>query len=401
MGRFVYQAQDRDNQVVSGTLEASDRNAALQTLSQMYPLVTSLEAVRAQRSLLSYFRAGISKEAILATFQQLSVATSAGVSLKSCLDTMAVDSSNPRLQQVLLAVSKSLSEGQSFSEALNHHPEAFDVYQVKLIKAGEVSGKLPETLRRLAEDMESREILTSQVRSAVAYPSFVLGIALLLSAVLLAFGVPQVKEVYDSMGAVLPLPTRILVLLGSSLSQYFFVWALALVLLIYGLSVATRSEKIRPFIEDVVFRLYPFGPVYRLFHVATFSRTLGLLYRSGVPLTSSLEILEETISSARMSEVVAKIRSRVVNGIPLSTAMRGVQYFPSMAVEMVATGENSGSLDRMLDELDRFYSRRCELAIRTLTTLIEPIMTVCVGILLGGIILGLGLPFLNMPSLMV
>lgn len=401
MGRFLYRAQDKDNKLVSGTLEAADKNSALQTLSEMYPLVTSLELVRSKKSLLAYFRAGIPSEAILATFQQLSVATSAGVPIKGCLDTMAADSSNPRLQQVLLAVSKGLSEGLSFSDALSPFPEAFDAYQVKLVKAGEVSGKLPETLRRLAEDMESREILTNQVRSAIAYPTFVLGVALILSGALLAFGVPQVQEVYASMGSTLPLPTQILVYLGSSLSQMFWAWILLFLGLGYVLTTAMRSETIRPLIEDLIFRVYPFGPVYRLYHVANFSRTLGLLYRSGVPLTHALEILQETVTSLRIKQVVSHLQARVINGIPLSTAMRGTAYFPSMAVEMVATGENSGSLDRMLEELDRFYSRRCELAVRTLTSLIEPVMTVAVGILLGGIILGLGLPFLNMPSLMM
>ncbi|MCW5872143.1 MAG: type II secretion system F family protein [Candidatus Eremiobacteraeota bacterium] len=401
MARFTYEAQDAENHTVTGTLQAADRNAALQTLSEKYPLVTELTELIPKRSLLAMMRRGPSTEQILGVYQQLAVATGAGVPLKQSLDTMAEDSDSPRLQAVLFQMSASLSSGLTLSQAMSEHPDVFAPYQPKLIQAGEVSGKMAEILAQLALDMEGREALTSQVRSAIAYPIFVLVVAGLLSAAMLGWGVPQIKGVFDAMGAELPLPTRFLVLVGLSLSQMWWMWILGLALAVWLYQRLSKHPRARRFVERVVLVSWPFGEVYRLLNVSLFARTLGLLYRSGLPLSTALEVLGEATSSLRMVEVIQVLRRRVTHGELLSSAMRGSGFCPSMAVEMVSTGESSGSLDKMLHELDRFYTRRCEHAIKALTSLIEPALTVVVGILLGGVILGLALPFLNLPALMM
>lgn len=401
MARFTYEAQDAQNHTVTGTLQASDRDAALQTLSEKYPLVTELTELKTKQSFLGMFRRGPSAEQILAVYQQLAVATNAGVPLKQSLDTMAEDSDSPRLQAVLFQMSASLSSGSTLSQAMSEHPEVFAAYQPKLVQAGEVSGKMSEVLIQLAADMEGREALTSQVRSAIAYPIFVMVVAGLLSAGMLGWGVPQIKGVFDAMGAELPLPTRFLVLIGLSLSQSWWMWVLGLVLAFYLYRRLSKNEKVRHFVERVILVSWPFGEVYRLLNVSLFARTLGLLYRSGLPLSTALEVLGEATSSLRMVDVVNTLKRRVTHGELLSSAMRGTGFFPSMAIEMVSTGESSGSLDKMLMELDRFYTRRCEHSIKALTSLIEPALTVVVGILLGGVILGLALPFLNLPALMM
>ncbi len=401
MARFTYEARDAEDHVVTGTIQAADRNAALQTLSEKYSLVTELTELKSKKSLLGMLRRGPSAEQILGFYQQLAVATGAGVPLKQSLDTMAEDSDSPRLQAVLLQMSASLAAGSTLSQAMSAHSDVFPAYQPKLIQAGEVSGKMAEILAQLALDMEGREALTSQARSAVAYPIFVLIVAGLLSAGMLAWGVPQIKGVFDAMGAELPLPTRFLVLIGLSLSQMWWMWLLGLVLAFVLYRRLSKNPGMLRFVEQVVLVSWPFGEVYRLLNVSLFARTLGLLYRSGLPLSTALEVLAEATSSQRMVEVIGVLRRRVNHGELLSSAMRGSAFFPSMAVEMVSTGEGSGSLEKMLVELDRFYTRRCEHAIKALTSLIEPALTVVVGILLGGVILGLALPFLNLPALMM
>jgi type IV pilus assembly protein PilC len=402
LANFNYTATDSQGRQVSGSLQAPDRNAALLSLSTRYMVIGKLDELKPRRSFVSRFISGkVSNEDILSALQQLSVAVSAGVRIKSCLDTMSQDSSNPRLQAILMDLSNSLNSGASFSDAMARHPEVFAKFQVKLVKAGEASGKLAETLRRVADDMEGRELLFNQVRSAVAYPAFTLVVAIVLSAGLLAWGVPQVDAVYKSMGAPLPAPTRVLVFIGESLSSYWWVWLVAIFLAIRGFIALTKFDRFAAMKDDFLLSTYPFGAVYRFLSVAFFARTLGLLYRSGLPLNMALEILAEAATSARFREVLETIKERVLEGSPLSSAMRYTNYFPPMAAEMVATGEQSGSLEKMLDELDRFYSRRCELALKTLTSLLEPMLTVAVGIILGGIIIGLGLPFLNMPALMM
>ena len=401
MARFTYEAQDDQQNVVSGTMQASDRNAALQTLSEKYPLVTELKELKGKKSFLGLFQRGPSAEQILAVYQQLAVATSAGVTLKQSLDTMAEDSESPRLQAVLFQMSAALSSGLTLSQAMEQHPDVFAAYQPKLVQAGEVSGKMAEILAQLALDMEGREILTSQVRSAIAYPLFVLGVAGILSAAMLGWGVPQIKGIFDTMGAVLPLPTRILVFIGMSISQMWWMWLLAIAGGVVAFQKLSKSRQVRSLLERFLLTSWPFGEVYRLLNVSLYARTLGLLYRSGLPLSQALDVLGEATSSIRMLEVINILKRRVTHGELLSSAMRGTTFFPSMAVEMVSTGEASGSLDRMLIEIDRFYTRRCEHAIKGLTSLIEPALTVVVGILLGGVILGLALPFLNMPALMM
>ncbi|MFN8608301.1 MAG: type II secretion system F family protein [Vulcanimicrobiota bacterium] len=401
MARFTYEARDAQDHVVTGTMQAADRNAALQTLAEKYPLVTELSELKNKKSLLGMIRRGPVPEQILGVYQQLAVATGAGVPLKQSLDTMAEDSESPRLQAVLFQMSAALAGGSTLSQALAEHPDVFAAYQPKLVQAGEISGKMAEILAQLALDMEGREALTSQARSAIAYPIFVLVVASLLSAGMLAWGVPQIKGVFDAMGAELPLPTRFLVLIGLSLSQMWWMWLLGLVMAFLLYRRLSRNPRVIRLFERVVLVSWPFGEVYRLLNVSLYARTLGLLYRSGLPLSTALEVLAEATSSRRMVEVIQVLRKRVNHGELLSSAMRGTGFFPSMAVEMVSTGESSGSLEKMLAELDRFYSRRCEYAIKALTSLIEPALTVIVGILLGGVILGLALPFLNLPALMM
>jgi type IV pilus assembly protein PilC len=398
MARFNYLAQDSNGASISGTLQANHRNAALQSLASRYPLVTQLREIKPQAT---FFVTKLSKDDILALLQQLSVAISAGVPLKNCLDNMARDAENPLMQKMLTEVAESLTAGTSLSEAMTMHPGVFEPIQCKLVKAGEASGNLPEVLKRIADDMEGREGLIAQVKSAIAYPSFVVVVAVIMSSFLLAWGVPQVKKVYDSMGAQLPLPTRILVVIGQSFNQYGLVWIFLMLAAGYGARKALQMPPVRRVAEDLALHLKLVGPLYRLLNVAAFARILGLLYRSGLPLSSALEMLQDATASARMKKVVGTIRTRVTQGELLSLAMRSTGFFPSLAIEMVTTGENAGCLDRMLEELNRFYTRRCEVQIKALTSMIEPFLTVLVGILLGGIILGLAVPFLNLPALMM
>lgn len=398
MPRYQYQAQNHEGQLVSGNIQASSRSAALQSLSEHYQLVTELRAIREHRP---WFERGPSTEQLLATFQQLAVATSAGVALKPCLETLADDCENSLLQRVLRQVATGLAEGSNMSDAMAQHPSVFPIYQSKLVRAGEASGRLPEVLGQLAEDMESRDALMGQVRSALAYPLFVLSVASILAGLMLAWGVPQIKSIFDAMGADLPLPTQILVNVGMSLSSYWWAWLLGILLAVVGMRRGLKYGPTRARFEAFLLRLYPLNQIFKGLQVALFARTLGLLYRSGVPLAQALTVVAEATPSVHVAALVQTLKERVTLGEMLSSAMRGSEFFPSMACEMVATGESSGALERMLTEIDRFYTRRCEHALRGLTSLLEPALTVLVGLILGGVILGLALPFLNLPALMM
>jgi len=344
------------------------------------------------------FSRRIPREELLVTVQQIAVAVAAGVQLKTVIDRMAADSSNDRLKTVLWDVSSTLNAGKTLSFALGRHPEVFTTVEVQLVKTGEAAGKLAEVLRRIAEDMESRDVLADKLRTAMAYPAFVLAVASLLSAALLAWGVPQVESVYESMGAVLPLPTRIMVVLGNLLGSG---WPILLVLgLLLGFLIPRllRDAAIRKLVEGVLLWIPPVAMLHTMSCCAFFARTLGLTYRSGLPVPQALELIHKASGSDRFQQVIAQVRKRIESGDQISVAMRTTKFFPSLAVEMVATGEQTGHLDEMLDELTRFYTRRCTQAVGRLTSMLEPALTVLVGLLLGGIILGLGLPFLNMTS---
>lgn len=347
------------------------------------------------------FSRRIPREELLVTVQQISVAVAAGVHLKTVIDRMAADCANDRLKAMLWDISATLSSGKSLSLAIARHPDSFSQVEVQLVKTGEAAGKLAEVLRRIAEDMENRDILAGKVRSALAYPSFVLMVAFVLSAGLLAWGVPQVQGVYESMGAKLPLPTQIMVALGNLLGSAWpilLVGGLALVLFLPRL---LKDPAVRRVIEHFLLHIPPLSELHTMLNASYFARTMALTYRSGLPVVQALELIQKGSGSERFQGVIGLVRKRIEGGEPISTAMRATKYFPSLAVEMVATGEQTGHLDAMLDELTRFYTRRCTQAIERLTGLLEPALTVLVGILLGGIILGLGLPFLNMPSVLM
>lgn len=400
MARFTYQAENEQGSTVVGVLEAASRDAALQTLGKRYALVKRLQQAKRPKPWSGFFGGkGLNREQMLAFYQQMAVSTNAGVPLKQGLDMMGGDSDSPRLQETVFGLSAALNNGSSLSAAMMNYPEVFPKFQTMLVRAGESSGRLPEVMEQLAEDVEQRDKLTSQVRTAIAYPGFVLTVACCMSAAMLAFGVPQVKSIFDEMGTQLPLPTRVLVWLGDSLGHYGWMWVVGIMFTIWAIKRAWATPRVKLAMENMILTSWPFGHTYRLLNVATFARTLGLLYRSGLPLTQAMEIVADATTSSRMQVVISHLRAQVAKGETLSSGMRNSGFFPSMALEMVSTGENSGTLERMLHEIDKFYSRRCETAIKGLTAMLEPALTVVMGVMLGGIILGLALPFLNMSSM--
>lgn len=399
MTHFNYQAKDENGEIVLGSLDAVDRNAALQTLAQRYPLVVQLQEIHSPEASRGFWARGLSVEQRLGVLQQLAAATSAGVPLKKCLDTMAEDCESRDLRSALQKISSALAGGASLSQASTQSRELFADYQSNLMKAGEASGKLPEVLNQLAEELESREHLKSQLRSAITYPSLVAGFALVLTAVLLTWGIPQVQTIYTGMGAQLPLPTQMLVQVGLFLSKS---WPLLLtgIGLISAFAYRWRDRLgLQKRAESLLLRLPVAGPLYRMHCIAGFSRTLAMLYRGGLRLDQAFKIAAEAEKSPTMKSTIEYVQCRITQGELLSLAIRSSGFFPALAAEMITTGESSGCLDRMLGQLANFYSRRCELAAKALTGMLEPLLTVSIGLSLGGMILTLALPFLNLPGL--
>ncbi|MCA9775904.1 MAG: type II secretion system F family protein [Candidatus Eremiobacteraeota bacterium] len=396
---FQYAALDEKGHRFAGTLEAENKTTALATLTERYPIVTRLEK-RTQRFSLEHVLNPIRGEDILSFSQTLAAMLEGGITLKRAIDTIYHDVGNRLLRGVLMDVSSSLGSGSSLSDALSNHKGVFDDFFISMVKAGQDSGELPEMLNRVSAYLEKTEQLKDQVKSALTYPFVVLAFAGFLVAVILAFGVPYLRELYDGLGLPLPASTQVLVTVGTLLSDYSLFCVLALLVGIYLIRTALRNPVVAERIDGLKLALPKLGSFHRTLYTARFSRTLCLLYSGGIPLLEALELAAASVGNKVFAKSMEQAAESLRTGSTLSTCLRENPYFLDAAIGMISAGEESGKLDKLLDKVANFYDNKVHTQLEALTSTIEPLMMILIGIVIGAIIVALGLPFLSLASQM-
>ena len=394
---FQYAALDEKGHRFAGTLEAESKTSALATLTERYPIVTRLER-RTQRFSLEHILNPIRGTDILTFSQTLAAMLDGGIPLKRALDTIYHDVENRLMRGVLMDVSSALGSGSSLSEALSNHKTVFDDFFVSMVKAGQDSGELPEMLERVSAYLEKTEQLKDQVKSALTYPIVVLVFAGFLVAAILAFGVPYLRELYDGLGLPLPTSTQALVLVGTLLSEYALLCILALLGGIFFLRSALRTPTVAERIDAAKLAMPKLGSFYRTLYTARFSRTLCLLYSGGIPLLEALELSAASVGNIVFAKSMEETAESLRTGSTLSACLRGNPYFLDAAIGMVSAGEESGKLDKLLDKVANFYDNKVHTQLESLTSTIEPLMMILIGLIIGAIIVALGLPFLTLAS---
>lgn len=394
---FFYVAHDNTGKRFTGSFKAESKAEALKLLSERYEIVTRLEHRTESRSL-NPFAGRVRGDDLLGFCETFAAMLEGGINLKRALDTIVGDTRNPALRNVVMDLSARVGGGDSLSQALGHHSHIFGGFFVHMVEAGESSGELPEMLRRVAAFLEKSEKMKDRVKAALTYPTVVLAFAALMVAAILAFGVPYLEELYDGLGIELPGPTKFLVSIGSFMNDQLLLLILFLFLFFWLFWRFLNNPKGRAYVDSVKLRAPLLSGLFQLLYTGRFARTLALLYSSGVPLLNALGLTARSVGNEVVAKSIAATEEDLKAGGKLSDSLRINPYFSEAAIGLIAAGEESGKLDLMLLKVADFYDRKADAKLEALTSIVEPLIMIMVGIVIGGIIVTLGLPFLTLAS---
>lgn len=334
------------------------------------------------------------KEMVIFT-RQFSTMINAGVALLRGLNVLAEQASTDLFKGILGQVRDAVEEGRSLSEAMSDHPKTFSKLYVSMVAAGEMGGVLDEVLDRLAGFLENNARLIGQVKAAMTYPSVVTFIAVGIFVFMLSFVIPIFSEMFAAMGVKLPAFTQMLITMSDFIRVYWYIVIGATVGTVYGSLTFVKTPFGRRWLDNVSLKAPVIGDIIRKVAVARFTRTLGTLIRSGVPLMSALEIVEDTSGNVHIAEGIAKVREAVSEGESLTKPLEQTKLFPPMVTQMISIGEESGNIDAMLEKIADFYDEEVEQAVKAMTSLLEPLMMVVIGGMVGSIVIGMYLPMFS------
>lgn len=402
---FEYKALDSAGKDVKGIIDAESEAQARAKLraSGKYPVSFKRSKGRSRQGGKKGGGIGlferIRNEELLVFTRQLATLVGAGIPLVQALSSLVEQTSNPALKRVIAEIRENVNEGSTLTKALSDHPKLFSSIYVNMVRAGEASGSLDVVLERLAEFGEKQQILQARLQAALIYPIIMAVIGAGILFVLVTYVVPNVTQVFSEMGRVLPWPTRFLIDLSGFLKIYWWLVIGALILLVY----AFRYFVSRPFGRsawDLMKLKFPIiGPVVRKVLLARFASTLGSLLNSSVELMTSMNIVKTLIDNVHVAAVIEEAMDHVEKGKSMTVALSQSQWFPPMYVQMIAVGEQSGNLEGMLEKVAASYEREVETAILGMTSLIEPLMIVGMGVAVGFVVLSILLPIFEMNQM--
>ncbi len=332
--------------------------------------------------------------------RQLATMIDAGLPIVQALDLLAQQTENKIFSGVIATLKHDVESGSAFAESLAKHPTVFDELYTNMVSAGEMGGMLDTILVRLAAYMEKAVKLKAKIKSAMIYPISVIGIAVLVTALLLVYVIPVFGEMFASFGEELPLPTQIAINLSSVAIAYFWYMLAGIVGTIIGIRAYYRTERGRQVIDGIVLRLPIVGDIFRKTAVARFTRTLSTLVSSGVPILDSLAITGKTAGNKVVENAVLAARQSISEGKTLADPLIRSQVFSPMVCQMVQVGETTGALDAMLSKIADFYDDEVDTAASNLTTLVEPVVILFLGVVIGGIIVSMYLPIFQLGSVL-
>lgn len=401
MAVFEYKARTRSGEVLEDRVEGDDTRAVASSLRQQGLLVIDIkEQSVGQKDILEPFKKVQLGDIVVFT-RQFATVINAGLPIVRALYILGEQTTNKKLQDVLAKVREDVEAGLALSEALEKHPKIFNRLYVEMVRAGEIGGVLDEVLLRIADQLESDQELRRKVKSAMTYPTVVLIMAILAAAMMLIFIVPIFAQMFEDLGGTLPLPTRIALGLSDLLTG--FGGLLIAALLIGGVMFFFRwkeTEQGRKVWGRVVLKIpAKIGEVVQKVALARFARTLGSLSAAGVPILQALEITAKSSGNYVIERALLNSRDAVRQGIPVFKPLEQESVFPPMVTRMIAIGDETGDLDGMLEKIGDFYESEVDATVKALTSIIEPLMIVVVGGIVGGIIIAMYLPMFRIFEL--
>ncbi len=397
---FQYKVRDRTGKLLTGELEADDVTAVVTRLRQQGFMPISIDRKSGLDLNTSVRIPGLTdrvKLKELAIFsRQFATMVSAGLTLLRSLVILEEQTQSKALTKVVASVRADVEAGNSLSESMAKHPRAFNDLYVAMIRSGESGGVLDDTMLRLADTIEKQLELRQKVKSAMSYPAMAMSLILVIMAAMLIFIVPQFKDMYAELGGELPLPTQILLFVSSLVVTWGLPVGLPLVIIgIFLFSRWKRTAGGKAVYDRFLLKIPVFGKLMHKTALARFARTLSALLRSGVPILEALDIVSDTVNNAVVSRGVQDVKESVRGGESLAAPLYAHKIFPPMVVQMMAVGEETGALDNMLEKIADFYDSEVAATVDALTSLIEPILIVTMGIAVGAMLISLYLPMFN------
>lgn len=393
MPTFAYTARTATGEMKTATIEAASREDGVNQLKRLRMNVVKIEE---QSKTAPKTKGSIAMRDIVIFTRQFSTMINSGLPLVQALDILSKQSENPVLQAVTRQVVFDVESGHTVADALGKHPNAFTELYVNMVAAGEAGGILDTILLRLATFMEKNDALVRKVKGAMIYPGVIMGVAGTAITVLLLFVIPTFQRMFESVGLALPLPTRIVISLSEFLQAYW--WAIILI----GVGLFKSFQKYyatsngQLVIDRMLLKAPVLGDVIRKSSVSRFTRTLGTLISSGVSILDGLEITAKTAGNRVISDAIMASRASIAGGDTISAPLAKSGVFPPMVISMIAVGEQTGGLDEMLSKIADFYDEEVDAAVGGLLALMEPMMIVFLGVVVGGMVVAMYLPIFDM-----
>jgi type IV pilus assembly protein PilC len=397
MAIFVYSGRTRGGQVLSGEMEAATREAVIARLRTQQVIATSVRP-KPKDIVIPGLGSGVGDKDIVVFTRQFATMIDAGLPLVQCLEILAAQQENKILKKALMEIRQSVEGGSTFAAALKQHPKIFTNLYANMVEAGEAGGILDTILNRLAQYMEKAMSLKKKVKSAMIYPSTIVTVAVLVVIFLLVFVIPTFKSMFEGFGATLPLPTQIVLELSRLVRSYFLIGLGAIIGAIVALRWWYGTKGGRLAIDTFLLKTPVFGVLIRKVAVAKFTRTLGTLISSGVAILDGLEITARTAGNTVVEAAVLKTRASISEGKTIAEPLKDSGVFPPMVVQMIAVGEQTGALDAMLSKIADFYDDEVDTAVTNLTSLLEPMLMVFLGVVIGGVVIAMYLPIFKLVT---
>ena len=397
MAKFQWEATTRTGEKKKGAIEADN---AAQVEARLRGDGLTVDRVRKEPAQLTIsFGSGVGHKDLQIFTRQLATMIDAGLPLVQCLDILAAQTPNKIFARILSQVKNAVEQGSTFSDALRRHPRVFDDLYVNLVAAGEVGGILDTILNRLAVYIEKAVKLRGQIKSALFYPVGIMVVALGVIAVMLIKVIPTFENMYKEMGnAQLPGATRFVIGISHGFINKWYLYFGGAFGVIAGSTMMRRTEGGKEIFDRMLLRLPVIGGTLRKIVVARFTRTLGTLLTSGVPILDALDICARTAGNKVVEQGILRARDKIAEGHDMAGPLADSKVFPTMVVQMIGVGEQTGAMDQMLQKIADFYEEEVDAAVSALTSLIEPVMMAFLGVVVGGLIIAMYLPIFKLAG---
>lgn len=404
MPQFKYKARSATGALVEAVMDAADQRLAMDKLRNQKYIIMEIKEIKANPLLdllkkLNPLKPHVSAKELVLFSRQFSTLVNAGVPIVQGLTILVDQAESPVFKGVITKIREDIEQGISITDAMKKHPEAFTELYVSMIRAGEVGGILDTILERLSSYLESAEELKGKVKGALVYPGVITCVAGGVTLFLLIFVIPTFQGIFSSFGAELPLPTRVLIGISVLLRKFWYLVISFPFMAFWGFQRIRKTEKGLFITDQLSLKLPLIGMLLKKVSIAKFSRTLGTLIKSGVPILQALDTVAKTSGNKVIEKAIDSAKQSIREGERMAEPLRKTAVFPAMVIQMISIGEETGNLDTMLNKIADFYDQEVDVTVKGLTSMIEPLIMVGMGLVVGAIVLAMFLPMFELGSL--